>query len=184
MSVRSDVLLWAQRVVARGSAPAHQLLELPATATLEQAQETFHKIARTAHPDLHRTSLTPEELELVTTAYARVAGAYQEMRSQRAQTTRMRPIKLDGSDVPAMPVRPPTRTPTQGSQPIPRPGDPASGQMNSKAMIYYRKAELSLRKGEVKTALLQLKMAIAADPQSTFLRTALTEVEAELAKKP
>jgi hypothetical protein len=31
---------------------------------------------------------------------------------------------------------------------------------------------------------LQLKMAIASDPQSAFLRSALAEVEAEVSKKP
>jgi len=56
--------------------------------------------------------------------------------------------------------------------------------MSSRALIYYRKAELSLRRGELTTAVLQLKMAIASDPQSAFLRSALSEVETELAKKP
>jgi hypothetical protein len=62
------------------------------------------------------------------------------------------------------------------------PGTGAASQMSSKALIYYRKAELSLRRGDLKGAVLQIKMAIAADPQSSFLRTALAEVEAELAK--
>ncbi|MGE3762508.1 MAG: hypothetical protein AB7L94_09655, partial [Kofleriaceae bacterium] len=59
----------------------------------------------------------------------------------------------------------------------------AMGPMNSKALIYYRKAEMCLRQGDLKTALLNMKMAIAGDPQSTFLRTALAEIESELAKK-
>ncbi|MBA3818379.1 MAG: hypothetical protein H0X17_05765 [Deltaproteobacteria bacterium] len=63
-------------------------------------------------------------------------------------------------------------------------GAGSSGQMNGKALIYYRKAELALRRGDLRDAMLQLKMAIAADPQSTFLRTALSEVEAEVAKNP
>ena len=67
MSVRSEVLLWAQRIIARGSGtPAHVLLDVKSDASFEEAQDAFHKIARTGHPDLHRASLTPEELELVT----------------------------------------------------------------------------------------------------------------------
>ena len=54
--------------------------------------------------------------------------------------------------------------------------------MNSKALLYYRKAELALRQGDLRAATLNLKMAIAADPQSPFLRSALTEVETELKK--
>ncbi|MDQ3368251.1 MAG: hypothetical protein M3680_22735, partial [Myxococcota bacterium] len=61
---------------------------------------------------------------------------------------------------------------------------PGAAAMSSKALIYYRKAELALRRGDLRGALLQLKMAIAADPQSTFLRSALSEVEAEVAKTP
>ncbi len=216
MSVRSEVLLWAQRVVARGQGtPAHVLLEVKADAAVEDAQDAFHKIARTSHPDLHRASLTPEELELVTTAYARMAGAYQEFRSKNMQTTRMRPLKDDpppprktpSSDrMPAF--RPQAKTP-EGTPPISRspssnselrpqaktpegtppvrsatlPGVGALGPMNSKALIYYRKAEMCLRQGDLKTAVLNMKMAIAGDPQSTFLRTALAEIESELAKK-
>lgn len=203
MSVRSEVLLWAQRVVARGKdTPAHTLLEIASEASVEDAQEAFHKIARTGHPDLHRASLTPEELELVTTAYARVAAAYQAFRSKAAQTTRMRALKDDpppprktpSSDKMAA-LRPQGKTP-EGTPPISRspsgtsegtprsPTTPGIGApMNSKALIYYRKAEMCLRQGDLKTAVLNMKMAIAGDPQSTFLRTALAEIESELAKK-
>ena len=51
-----------------------------------------------------------------------------------------------------------------------------------RAQVYYRKAELALKRGDLKGAVLQIKLAIATDPQSAFLRAALTEVEAELAK--
>ena len=63
MTARTDVLLWAQRVVANKRASAHQLLEVPKDATVEDAQAAFHKIAKMAHPDLHRHGLTPDELE-------------------------------------------------------------------------------------------------------------------------
>lgn len=252
MSVRSEVLLWAQRVTARGvDTPAHVLLEVSSTASIEEAQEAFHKIARTGHPDLHRASLTSEELELVTTAYARVAGAYQTFRAKSTQTTRLRPLKDDpppvrGSSSDRLaPVRPgstsdrpvtrnsevqrtptgvssgraptspgvsrtptqqrtptsPDRTPTPERTPPLRspttersptmPATPSSiasqpgipGPMNSRALIYYRKAELCLRQGDLKAAVLNMKMAIAGDPQSAFLRTALAEIESELGKK-
>jgi hypothetical protein len=130
--------------VARQGAPPHRLLEIDAGTGAEAAQDAFHKIARMAHPDLHRHSLTAEELELVTTAYARVTAAYQELRDAL------------------------------------RPG--ASGAMSPKALPYYRKAERCLRRGELGGAVLQLKLAIASDPQSAFLRSALAEVEAEVGK--
>ncbi len=179
MSARLDVLLWAQRVVGRKAATPHQLLELPAGATAEAAQDAFHKIARMAHPDLHRNGLTPDELELVTTAYARAAAAYHDLRARtptapppRAPTPALR--HHHDSTIPASP--PPVAGPTGGL--------PAAQAMSSKALIYYRKAELCLRRGELTGAVLQLKMAIASDPQSALLRSALAEVQAEVGKKP
>jgi hypothetical protein len=243
MSARTDVLLWANRVVSRKGSPPHVLLELTEHATPNEVQEAFHRVARTAHPDLHRHGLTPEELELVTTAYAAVASAYQQMRSTVMQTTRMRPI---GRDTPtSLPVRT-TSTPPSGSRVAPRPGsepnptDPrtprrpgsdvgtskragtdsgppkpasvsatgssppgslpqppvpitpsgaapsanAAQAMSAKALLYYRKAELCLKRGDLKGAILQLKLACAADPSSAFLRTALAEVETEVRKNP
>lgn len=189
MSVRSEVLLWAQRVVARKGAAPHVLLEVDTDSGVEDAQAAFHKIARMAHPDLHRSSLTADELELVTTAYARVAGAYQELRSQRMTTMRLRPIhQLPRSSAARMePV--PLARPEAGaivSQVAPAGGPTGAGAasaMSAKALIYYRKAEMALRRGDLKGAVLQLKLAIATDPQSPFLRTALSEVEIEVRKQ-
>ena len=192
MSARTDVLLWAQRTLARKTAPAHQILDIAAGAGLTDAQEAFHKIARLAHPDLHRTTLSSEELELVTTAYARAASAYQEIRSQNLQSGRMRTLRGPGSESPTattgvIPTSPLVNKPTPTRE-IREVRDelvlsPAQA-MTSKALTYYRKAELCLRRGELTAAVLQLKMAIASDPQSQFLRNALSEVESELVKMP
>lgn len=232
MSIRAEVLLWATRVMNRDAdQPAHTLLEVKPDATLDEVQTAFHDIARTAHPDLHRTHLGAEELELVTSAYSRVAAAYQDMRTQKMQTTKIKaleptdlppPTNMPRTSTGSMPpavgrastasmrplARPPEATPpnnprvTTGSmKALPRPGSPtasqstqaiapitdgapmkASEEMNSKALVCYRKAELCLRRGDLKGAVLQLKLAIASDPQSPFLRTALAEVESEVNK--
>lgn len=206
MSVRSDVLLWAQRIVAWKSAPPHQLLEIDADARIEVAQDAFHKIACVAHPDLHRNSLTKEELELVTTAYARVAAAYKDLRNLTMQTGPLPPLQADPppprpralptGPLPPRPPGPPGPPGTQRAQPAARPptGSLATGSspevltwgahaaMSPRALLYYRKAEICLRRGDLRQAVLQLKLAIACDPQSAFLRTALAEVEAEVGK--
>lgn len=192
-SARAAVLLWAQRVIARKGSPAHQILEIASDAGVDAAQDAFHKIARMAHPDLHRT-LAPEELELVTSAYARAAAAYQELRKQAkgTSTSRMRPVRA-GTEPPTVSAAPAkagvakttgaiaaSHARTTGSVERINP----SQAMTSKALIHYRKAELALRRGDLTAAILQLKMAIASDPQSAFLRTALSEVETEVGKKP
>jgi hypothetical protein len=200
MSVRASVLLWAQRVIARQGAPAHQILELAPDAGLDAAQEAFHKIARLAHPDLHRTALTADELELVTTAYARAAAAYQEFRAKGFGRTaeplgsmtrgyssaRMRPVREPASSpaIATTTVIPTSAAPNKAVA-LPDAPAPSPGQaMSSKALIQYRRAELCLRRGDLAQAVLHLKMAIACDPQSALLRSALAEVEAEVGKKP
>jgi hypothetical protein len=183
VSVRSDVLLWAQRVMTLKGGAAHKLLEIKEHATLDQAQDAFHKIARTAHPDLHRQELDEKELELVTSAYATVAGAYQEFKFYKEVSDKNKSMKTPPTGISArvaatqaaggaVPVTPSGTAPVAG----------AAQSMTSRALVYYRKAELSLRRGDLKGALVQLKMAIAADPQSGLLRTALAEVELETRK--
>lgn len=182
MSALSEVLLWAMRVNGKKDARPHQILDIKETASIEDAQAAFHKIARIAHPDLHRTTLSPEDLESVTSAYARAAAAYQDFRSQRLSPSRLKP---SGVAQPVAVARgSTTTTPTSGTPVVSSGSTNAATAMSSKALIYYRKAELSLRRGDLKGAILQLKMAIAADPQSGFLRTALAEVEAEVSKNP
>jgi hypothetical protein len=175
-----DVMMWAQRINANKTAPPHQLLEIPANASLEAAQEAFHKIARMAHPDLHRTGLTADELEAVTSAYATVANAYQNHRASIISSQRIRAVKTDPAQ--PIPVSSGAAVPVTPSGPAPTVG--AAGAMSPRALVYYRKAELALKRGDLKGAVLQLKMAIAADPQSGFLRTALAEVETEVRKGP
>ena len=191
MSTRTDVLLWAQRVLARRSSPAHEIMEVRADCTPDQAQEAFHKIARTAHPDLHRKGLSAEELETVTSAYAIVAGAYQQLRQSTMHTMRMKPLKLEDLNPPTQPPTRPTPPPMHAQPAAPPPAATPSGptpaanaaqSMSPKALVYYRKAEIALRRGDLKGAVLQIKLAIAADPASGFLRTALAEVELEVRK--
>src|SRR5262249_20156787 len=129
----------------------------------------------------------PDELELVTTAYARAAAAYQEIRvrCQRQSAAKLRPVR-NASD--------PALVPPPAGAKLPETAPPASassvgplgplGSMTAKAQLYYRKAELCLRRGDLSEAVLQLKMAIASDPHSTFLRTALAQVQSELGKRP
>jgi len=175
VTARLDVMMWAQRINSNKGAAAHVLLDMSKDADLDVAQAAFHKIARMAHPDLHRTGLTAEELEQVTSAYATVANAYQNYRSGLLSSQRLRPVVKDKpANSPPVAVTPSGTVPVMG----------AAGAMNGRALVYYRKAELALKRGDLKGAMLQIKMAIASDPQSQFLRTALSEVETEVRKAP
>jgi hypothetical protein len=190
----AEVLLWAQRIAMRKKPRPFELLELTPDCTLEQAQEAFHRIARMAHPDLYRTTLNADELERVTSAYALVAAAYQTIRSQRMRAGAIQRSNAKSGSQPVVSSRdfndePPTPPPVVPPPPPmvdsrPPPAvTPAIAQMNPKAQLYYRKAELSLRRGDLSGAMLHLKMAIGADPSSTFLRAALLEVQTEASGK-
>jgi hypothetical protein len=178
-------------VIARKASAAHEIMEVRADCTPEQAQEAFHKIARTAHPDLHRKGLSADDLEMVTSAYAIVAGAYQQLRQSTMHTMRMKAVKPDELNPPTSPPTRPTPQPMAAQLPTatpaatpsgPTPAANAAQSMSPKALVYYRKAEIALRRGDLKGAVLQIKLAIAADPASGFLRTALAEVETEVRK--
>src|SRR5690606_24734370 len=87
---------------------------------------------------------------------------------------------------PAAPTRQPASTPPRGATLPPQaassgfvPAEDAAQHMSPKAVIYYRKAETCVKRGDLRGAILQLKLAISTDPLSVFLRTALAEVEAE-----
>jgi hypothetical protein len=179
MKTRADVLLWAQRITAKKDPQPHQLLEIKPDAGIEEAQAAFHRIAKSAHPDLHRNSLDARELELLTTAYSRIAAAYHAFRGQRmtGKVPALRPPTVQST-----PIAKPSAEPSERPASPPPAGANAAGAMTSKALVYYRKAELALRRGDLKGAVLQLKLAIAADPLSGFLRSALAEVEAEVGK--
>jgi DnaJ-class molecular chaperone len=187
VSSPAPVLLWAQRVLARRNAPAHQILEIRPNASLDDAQDAFHKIARIAHPDLHRATMSAEDLEVLTTAYAMVAGAYQSYRTQA--------ISGDSPSVPSAAAKAdkPGTSPAGKSGPLKPITETAAGSseqgkldpekaMSNKALPYWRKAEAAIRRGDTKSAVLQIKLAIATDPLSTFLRSALTEIEADRSK--
>lgn len=79
----------------------------------------------------------------------------------------------------ATPALPGTASPPAATAAEPAPAgpdvDPAQA-MNARAFALYRRAERALLTGDRTTALLQIRMAIAADPRSPFLRAALAEL--------
>jgi DnaJ domain len=211
-----EVLIWARRWARRPDAAEHELLEVSAVATMETVRSAYHKLARFAHPDLHRATVTGSDLEEITETFARVSNAYSvlsaRLRQQAQKKAASPPVDaaadLGSRGAAAGPAasRPGRAPPSAGTEkvasftaptsrmtsaPPPAPGavarpastlgpssstGPATG-LSSKAMLHYRRAELCLRRGELVEARLHLKLALATDPQSAFLRKALEELE-------
>jgi hypothetical protein len=179
-------------------------LEIPPTASSTAIQEAYHKVARTRHPDLFR-SLDPKLMDRLVRMYGRVTAAYadlkepekcaaylRELRGPKPQTIQppsslVHPVTANtAARLSAAAVAPISPRPSRDSEPPPvappapartrtGPIDPAAS-MNARALAFYRRAEGAQRTGDKAAALLQIKMAIAADPKSTFLRAALAEL--------
>lgn len=179
-------------------------LEIPPTASATAIQDAYHAIARTRHPDLFR-QLDPALTDRLVRMYGRITAAYadlkdpekcaaylRELRGPRPQTappghatltsrseiSNPRSTSMSNPPPASEPATPPRPARTTG--PVPRgdkdgPLEPAH-QMNARALAFYRRAEGAQRTGDKAAALLQIKMAIAADPKSAFLRAALVEL--------
>jgi hypothetical protein len=89
-----------------------------------------------------------------------------------------------------VPTDPPNLTPPPmrldalpGAPPAPgtRPRVPTSGiTLGARALGFYRRAEASLRVNDVAGALLNLRMALAAEPASQFLKDEIAEAQKKL----
>jgi len=167
-------------------------LEIPPTASATAIQEAYHAIARTRHPDLYR-QLDPVLLDRLVRMYGRITAAYADLKEPEKCAAYLRELRgprpqtAPPGNAPVMsraeisnPRAAPITTPPAASEPaarVDRDGalEPAH-QMNARALAFYRRAEGAQRTGDKAAAVLQLKMAIAADPKSTFLRAALMEL--------
>lgn len=179
-------------------------LEIPPTASATAIQEAYHAIARTRHPDLFR-QLDPALMDRLVRMYGRITAAYadlkepekcaaylRELRGPRPQTAPPGNAPVMSRSEISNPRASPITTPPAANEPdaaptparatgsmprVDRDGalEPAH-QMNARALAFYRRAEGAQRTGDKAAALLQIKMAIAADPKSTFLRAALVEL--------
>lgn len=224
----SEVLVWARRWAKRPEAAEHELLEVSAVATMDTVRSAYHRLARFAHPDLHRTAVTTAELEEITETFARVSNAYSVLSArlrQNAEKVERRETRpppgasssasssragsagaAGGSSAAQRPGRAPPSAVTEKRPSFTAPASrltsappvgpsgilpgaarpsamppssstgPATG-LSSKAMLHYRRAELCLRRGELVEARLHLKLALATDPDSAFLRRALEELD-------
>lgn len=198
----AELLHWLDEVEPRADQRSHfEWLEMTPTVSSTAIQNAYHAVARTRHPDLARKQLGPRDLDRLVRMFARVAAAYAALRNPEAATNylrslrdsqRMTAVMMPSNMTPptGLPARPSTVPPFAAATPAlapaaapapapaPAPAGPVdpSRAMNARALAFYRRAEGALRTGDRTTALLQIRMAIAADPRSPLLRAALAEL--------
>lgn len=144
---------WVQRVGPLvDTIGPFELLEIAPTDDLEAIRAAYHRIAATRHPDLFRGRLDAAETEALMRVFGRVSGAYVQLRD-----------------------------PEERKKLVPR--REARGTLGGvalRARSHVRKAEAMIGVGDYASAVLHLRMAVAADPQSKALRELLAETEARL----
>jgi curved DNA-binding protein CbpA len=162
-SVR-EVLAFLDRVEpVLGRMSYFELLDVGTDAGDDDVQRAFHGMAASLHPDRHRQGLTVGQRERLTIVYARIAEAYRVLRDApgREAYRHAHPPAIAGEPAVAAEL-----------------GDEEHlARLHPKAQSLYRRAQAALRTGDRTSALLNLRMALAANPTSTWLRAALDRVE-------
>jgi len=138
-----------------------ELLDLSPTDDLDRIRDAYHRVAATRHPDLFRGKLDAVEAEQLMRLFARVSAAYAQLRDPAER------LKYGARRAPAKPAE----TPASGIRKI-----------SPRAQNHVRRAEALLKTGDVGSALLHLRMAVAAEPGVKELRQMLADTEKQLKK--
>ena len=160
---RRHVLSYLDRILpALDSLNHFEILDIAVTADADTIQSAFHAMAGRLHPDRHRNVLSPEQYDKLIVAYARIAEAYRILRDPKLKEEYVRKAVRSRGDAPA----------TGGQGP-----DAALALLNPKAQQLYRRAMAAMRTGDLTSATLNLRMALAKHPRSDFLRDALRSLQ-------
>jgi hypothetical protein len=147
-----------------------ELLDLSPTDDMDRIRDAYHRIAAQRHPDLFRGKLGAVESEQLMRMFSRVTGAYAQLRDPEAR-------RKFGAR-PSRAATPPAGVPVQ------KPGDTPTGlrKISPRALSHVRRAEALLKTGDFASAILHLRMAVAAEPNVRELRQMLSDTEAQLKK--
>ena len=129
---------------------------------------------RDSSPPLNRPGMANERSAL--DSQPAISRTSTGERVLRGTPTLSPPIRT-GSD-----SRPPANVPAPAPAPPPPAPTTAAAALGPRAHGYFRRAEAAARIGDIAAAVLNLRLAIAAEPSSTFLRNALAAAQAELRK--
>jgi curved DNA-binding protein CbpA len=201
---RREVLAFLDRVEpVLGGMDHFELLDVEPDAGDPAIQRAFHGMAAALHPDRHRRELTAEQHERLTIVYARIAEAYRVLRDPALRDGYLREAarqiaERETGAAPSgrtsdplvarnQPIAPVGRT-AAGTRPAAASTAPPMGddggldeaaqlaRISPKAQSLYRRAQAALRTGDRTSALLNLRMALAAHPTSTLIKDALARL--------
>lgn len=141
------------------------ILDISVDASEKEIQKAFHNMAAGLHPDRHRHDLTEDQHERLVIVYARIAEAYRVLRTAESRDKYCREmVKKSAAEV--------SET---GSENVTSEQD-ALAMLSPKARQMYHRAIAAKRTGDRSSAVLNMRMALAKHPQSSFLKAALKRI--------
>lgn len=157
-----ELLAYLDRVEPALEKLSHfDLLDIRPDASESAIQDAFHQMAQRLHPDIYRTKLSGTNHERLTIVYARIAEAYRALRTEEAREEYLRRAKRDQEE---------GRGPSGSTR-------DAVALLSPKAQRLYRRAMSAKQTGDLTSARLNLKMAIAMAPKSALLREELAKLD-------
>ena len=167
---KREVLAYLDRVIPILDSSDHfELLDVSPSANSHTIQGAFHTMAAGLHPDRHRNALAAAEHEKLIVVYARIAEAYRVLRDPKHREKYLREMArqqkkniANGEVASTAAVQSP---------------EAALALLSPKAQQLYRRGMAALRTGDLSSAKLNLRMALAKHPQSGFLKAALRSLK-------
>ena len=157
----------AQQHQALSRASYYSLLGVPQNATEKAIRDSYYQLAARLHPDLYGDALDPETRAKLVSTYSRIVEAY------RVLTDGARRAQYD-KGLAAGKVRW-----SQDDERTPRQEDAIKNPHSKRLFLL---AQAAAKSGDTKSAIMNLKMAISAEPDSELIRKELAALEARQKK--
>lgn len=147
--------------VALDQVDYYRLLNITSDADDETVRAAYYKYAASLHPDVHGLDISPDYRHKLTVVFSRVAEAYKVLSSAKLRPRYDRELATGklrlsmGADV---------------SQSGPTIDDPS-------ALRFYKLAMASVRDGDVKSAVMNLRFALQKEPRNPLIQDALAKAE-------
>lgn len=143
----------------------YRLLNIKPTASIPEIKKAYYKIASKLHPDLYGKQLDADFKMRLTAVYSRVAEAYKVLSDARRR-------KLYDEQLAKGEVR--LTLDAEAKPKLDRPEDKIA---NPNAKKFYLLGMKSIRSGDAKSGILNLKFALSAEPTSEVIKEALAKAE-------
>lgn len=142
-------------------------LGVDSSADEEQIRAAYYQLARRLHPDVHGEQADTEFRRKLTAVFSRVVESYRVLSNPELRKDYDRGL-AEG------------RVRWDARAHIGRDMDPGREIASDGARKFFRLARSALQSGELKSAVMNLRLALQMEPDSRVIREALADAEARL----